>query len=584
MKWLWIPLALILVLVFAVACGGDEEEEATPTTAPATTAPATATPAQMAPTATPAHVATVTLAKPTTVATKVVPTPSGDQPKFGGTLRAVPLSTIPSVDPQLSPSRMCTGVLWAALEAPFAFDDDWNIRPLIVDTWETSSDGLTWTFKIRSGLEFHNGEPVTAEDVVGSWARSAEGKAPMPKLVNDSFVESIDAIDATTFKMVLSGPTGLVLNSLTAVLGGRSPRVSAKAQWSLPVSEFANEHTGTGPFKFVSWDQGNRVVQERWEGYDAQKLSEPPSFTAGGHTAYFDRIEWLEIPDPATRISALVAGEIEWLDDFSADFRKNVEDGPLTTVVSSQSVRQVIVWPNLDHPPFDSFTARQAVMAGLNNEDILEATFGGSKDENWTTCPSLYGCGFMTSPFSNDTGSQGLYNQNNIAAARKIMEDGGLMGTQIKVHSPEGHWLGTLVKVLEQNLREIGFDTEYIATDWPSLSSKIYRSEPQAWDISGNGSQMSGDFHPVQYASRVLNNSNNYTDPSGRMEKLFYDLPRASTQAEQIAISSQIQEVYYEELPFFLLGYQAPIFGWNKDLRGLKPVSTPYFPDVWLDR
>ena len=540
---------LAAALVIALACGDDDEEEET-------------------------AAATGAKAVPTTAA------PSAGVAKFGGTVRAVPLSTIPSIDPQLSTSRMTVGILMASGEGAFAFDDEWAIQPMLVDTWKTSADSLTWTFTIRSGLKFHNGEPVTAADVVGSWKRAAT-RARIPKLVANEFMESMEATDGITFQIVLKEPTGLILRALTPRLSGTSPRVSPKSIWDSG-DELSKELISTGPFKWVSWDQGNRVIQEKWADY--QSRSEPPSWNAGGHTAYLDGITWLEVPDAATRVSALAAGEIEWLDDFSADFRPTVEDSQHAKIVVSQSVRQLMVWPNSEHSPFDNVVVRRALMLGLDNEAILEGVVGGAKDKNWTACPSIFGCGFMTSPFSSNAGSQGIYNQHDVAAAKKMLDEAGLMGVTVRVHGAEDHWLGTLAKILVENLEEIGFKVEYIPTDWAALSTKIYRGQPTVWEVSGSGTQLSGDFYPLQMQGVFTGGTNNFKDPSGRIEELFAALPRAQTLKEQIDIGRQIQEFYYENAPYIHVGYQAPIFGWSEKLRGVKPVAAPYFVDAWLEQ
>ena len=560
-----ITLFLTLLIMMGVACSsGDREEEARAAgpAPPTAVIEQTAAPAAVIPSAPTPDVA-----------------PSGDEAKFGGTLRAVPLSTIPSIDPQLSTSRMTVGILMASGEGAFAFDDDWNIQPMLVDTWKTSSDGLTWTFTLRSDLKFHNDEPVTAEDVTGSWKRAAT-RARIPKLVADQFLESIEPTTLDTFQVTLKEPTGLVLRALTPRLAGTAPRVSPKSIWSQG-DELVTELISTGPYRWVSWDQGSRVIQERWVDY--QSRSEPPSWNAGGHKAYIDRIEWLEIPDAATRVSALATGEIDWLDDFSADFRGTVEESPYATIVTSQSVRQLMVWPNSDHAPFNDVKARNALMIGLDNEAILEGVIGGEKDENWTPCPSIFGCGFMTSPFTTDAGSQGIYNQHNIEEARRLLEEAGHMGERVRVHGPEDHWIGTLAKILGENLEEIGFEVEYLPTDWAALSTKIYRSQPAVWEVSGSGTQLSGDFHPLHLQSVVRGGTNNYEDPTGRIDGLFEALPRAQTMEEQIKISDEIQEFYYEEAPYIHVGYQAPIFGWSVRLRGVKPVAAPYFVDAWLE-
>ena len=152
-------LLTVFSLVFVVACGDDDEEEATPTkAAPA----ATATSKPAAPTAVPTKVMGATpqpgLPTPTAIAQEVPK--DSDQAKMGGTVKAIPQASIASLDPQFAGATVSLYTASNVTESAFTRDDSLQVAPMLVDTWEISADQLTWTFTLRSGLKFHNGEPV----------------------------------------------------------------------------------------------------------------------------------------------------------------------------------------------------------------------------------------------------------------------------------------------------------------------------------------------------------------------------------------------------------------------------------------
>src|SRR6202000_369848 len=134
-----------------------------------------------------------------------------------------------------------------------------EIQPQMVDTWKTSDDGLTWTFTLRDGLEWHDGKPVTGEDCVASIKRWAAKDSMGQKLMSE--VSELSAPDAKTIKMVLKEPYGLVLDSLgkpSANMAFMMPKRVADGDPNTQITDY----TGSGPFIFKKdeWKPGERAV------------------------------------------------------------------------------------------------------------------------------------------------------------------------------------------------------------------------------------------------------------------------------------------------------------------------------------
>ncbi len=198
--------------------------------------------------------------------------------------------------------------LWSR-DTLYGVDDNLVPQRQMVENETTSADGLVWTFKLRSGLKFHDGEPVRARDVVASitrWsARDAIGRAI--KAIQQELV----AVDDLTFRWQLTRPFPRMLFALGK---NNSPCCFIMPERIAVTDPFKQitEHIGSGPMRFKrdEWTPGARAVFERFDGYVPRQ--EKASWMAGGKIMSVDRIEWLTMPDPATASAALLNGEIDW--------------------------------------------------------------------------------------------------------------------------------------------------------------------------------------------------------------------------------------------------------------------------------
>ena len=179
--------------------------------------------------------------------------------KRGGTLRFVPHADLKIVDPIWTTAYITRNHGYMIFETLFALDDDLKIRPQMVDKFTTSRDAMKYSFTLRDGLKFHDGQAVTAEDCVASlkrWgARDAVGRLMMASR------SKMAPVDRKTFTIELEQPFGLVLDALGKPSASPSFIMPARVAATDP-NEQIKEVIGSGPFKFAKddWQPGNRVV------------------------------------------------------------------------------------------------------------------------------------------------------------------------------------------------------------------------------------------------------------------------------------------------------------------------------------
>src|SRR5215475_14319941 len=232
------------------------------------------------------------------------------------TVRVVMHSDVKVIDPVWSPAPITRNHAYMIYDTLFAIDERLQVKPQMVESWSTSPDGLTWTFKLRDGLEWHDGKPVTAEDCVASIQRWAKRDSMGQKLALS--VQDYKIVDDKSFQIVLKqkfGPLVEAIGKPSVVVPFMMPKRVAELD---PMKQL-EDTTGSGPFVFKKdeWKPGEKLVYVKNPKYKPR--SEPMSGLAGGKVVNVDRVEWIWIPDPETQLNALLAGEIDMIESVPND-------------------------------------------------------------------------------------------------------------------------------------------------------------------------------------------------------------------------------------------------------------------------
>jgi peptide/nickel transport system substrate-binding protein len=392
-------------------------------------------------------------------------------PAAAQTLRVAPHSDLKVVDPIWTSALISVNHGYMVYDTLFALDDELAVQPQMVDRYETSVDKLTWTFTLRDGLAWHDGQPVTAEDCVASLKRWAARDSMGQKLM--SYVAALDARDPRTIRMALKEPYGLVLQTL-AKPGANVPfMMPARVAATDPNQQIA-DFTGSGPFIFKrdEWRPGEKVVYVRNPNY--RPRGEPASGLAGGKVVKVDRVEWIWIADPQTQVDALLKGEIDMIEAPPHDLLPLLAaDKNIALVVTNPPGRQLAFRFNVLHKPFDNAKARQAAAYAFNQKDFLESVIG---DPQWyRECKSLFPCG---SPLQSTKGWDDKLN-SDFATARRRLQEAGYDGTPIVLmQSTDLVGLSNLAPVAKSLLEKAGFKVDLQAMDWQTLVSRRTRKDP----------------------------------------------------------------------------------------------------------
>ncbi|HYD08435.1 MAG TPA: ABC transporter substrate-binding protein [Reyranella sp.] len=403
---------------------------------------------------------------------------------FGGaaeaqtTFRVVNHSDLKILDPIWTTAYIVRNHGYMIYDTLFALDGNLEIKPQMVDKWTTSPDKLTWTFTLRDGLEFHDGTPVTAEDVVPSLKRWS-ARTPYGQLLWTKVAE-VKALDPKTFQLQLKSPTGIVLPALAQPSGAAfiMPKKVAETDPFKQIDEF----TGSGPFIFLKdqWKPGDKTVYVKNPTYKPR--AEPPSGLSGGKIAKVDRVEWVAISDQQTAMNALIKGEIDMIESPQHDLFKVMEAEPNVKLVTlNKWGNQYIFRFNQLHPPFDNAKARQALYYAFNQKDFLDGVIGDPK--YYKTCKAMFMC---DTPYASTKGFDDKLD-SNFAKAKELVKESGYDGRPvILMHSTDLYVLANLAPVAKSLMERAGFKVDMHSMDWQTLVSRRAKKDPPdkgGWNV-----------------------------------------------------------------------------------------------------
>jgi peptide/nickel transport system substrate-binding protein len=490
-------------------------------------------------------------------------------------LRVAPETLSRILDPHFTTSFTTRDFGYLVFDTLFAVDDKFEPKPQMVERFTLSDDKLTYTFVLRPGLKWHDGQPVTAADCVASIRRWAS-RDPMGQTLT-KFMASLEAVDAGTIKLVLKEPYGLVLDSL-AKIGAPVPFMMPERIARTPGSEQVKEIVGSGPYKFRAdlHEPGVKIVLDKFADY--QPRPEPPVWASGGKVAKIDRIEMLGMPDAQVQVSALIKGEVDYLERVPADILELIDakSGAKAEVVSDFGF-QAIMRMNHLQPPFDNVKVRQAVAHAVDRS--LYAAVVAGDPQFASACPAVFGCGM---PYESREGVPAFH----IAAAKAMLKDANVDFSKpiVMLHVANAPGIAALGNVTRQVLVDLGFKVDMQAMDFQTFATRRLNTKSTAeggWNIAHTTNSVPDQGSPLSNPFLVATGHPTAawgwpTDPA--IEALRLKFATAADAAARKSIAQQIQVLSYEHVLYVPLAQFTTPSAWRSNLQGVlkSPVMLLY--------
>lgn len=508
------------------------------------------------------------------MAASTLPMPAFAQGKTS-TLKIIKNQNLGSVDPIWTTAAATQDFGFMVFDTIVGVDADYVPKPQMAEGWTIEDGDKTYTFKLREGLKFHNGEPVRSADCIASirrWAaRDVAGQ--MVAAVTDS----MDVIDDRTFRIRLKSPFPLFLDAIGKLSPASCIIMPESIAKTDPLKQIP-EAIGSGPFKFLTseWIPGQKASFAKFDGYVPR--SEPFSGLAGNHAALVDRVEWSFIGDAATAAAAMQAGEQDYWDGLPVDLVPLMKDSG-NFVVGPRNTGGVYYTFVMNHlqPPFNNPAIRQAVAMAVDQTEYLAAATGGLP-ENGGTCTSFYTC---NSPYASEEGAAVL-KQKNMEKAQAALKAAGYAGEKVVfIGANEPPALAAIAQVSEDLLRRMGFNVEFVTTDFAGMIQRRVNKGPvdkggwSAFNSTYGGVDMRNPS--VNSLLRGAGDGSWFGWPTNaRLEELRNRWFLLNDMTERVKVAHDIQVEAFKTLPYIPICYSYPPVAYSKKLTGVtrQPINS----------
>ena len=493
-------------------------------------------------------------------------------------LRFVPQANLSSLDAVAGTQYVVRNAAAMVWETLYGVDSSFTPHPQMCEGHEVSADFRTWTFRLRPGLKWHDGEAVTTRDVIASLDRWMV-RDTMGQVIR-SRLDALEALDDRSFRFRLNKPFTKMLFALGK---SNAPMALIMPERIARTSPFQliKDYVGSGPMKFRAdeWVPGSRAVFEIFAGY--QPRPEPGDWLAGGRRMNFDRIEWQILPDAATAGAALQNGEVDWwetpIPDLVPLLRRNRD---IVVDIADPLGNLGSLRMNHLYPPFSDVRARRALLMAASQPDYMEAVCGGD-EALWQATASFFTPG---TPLYTEDGGDLLKGPRHYDAARKLLADAGYNGekiilmvaTDIAITKAEGD-------VTADMLGKIGMNVDYQALDWGTVGARRAKKDPPGkggWHIFHTWHAGADCINPAPYTALDAGGAKAWFGwPSSQAVEdgivAWYD---AATPAAEKTAAAAINRAAFEDVVYIPTGFFRQYQAWRRNLSGV--VKAP-FPVFW---
>ncbi len=454
-------------------------------------------------------------------------------------------------------------VMLHVVEGLVGYTENGDVKPLLAKSVETSEDGLTYTFKLREDVKFHNGSPLTAEDVVWNWNRymaedtkwacrnDFSGKRSVE-------VTGIEATDAHTVVMKIAAPSAVLLQlmarpecGMTGILAKDS--IAADGSFVAPI--------GTGPFKWDQWKRGEFVRLAKFDGYTSPENDGKPDGMVGSKRPLVDGIKFSAIPDASTVKAGLLSGALDTA-EVSADLMPEFKDNAaVQLIVKRNNGKNLLYFQTLD-PVLKNVGVRRAMAEALDLDQLVAAISNNTGVANASMVS-------VDSLFYSDTQKKKI--AMDLEKAKKNLADAGYKGEPITIIANKRGNVPSFqaAVVVQAMMQQVGLNIQIEVLDYATQVDR----------------RRSGKYQVIsQSVTPRLDPALMFTFYVGDKDKdasLMWDDPKAielmnaaykeADREKRQAIFDEFHDLMLDQVPGIFMYDMVDIWGASKKLKG-EPV------------
>jgi peptide/nickel transport system substrate-binding protein len=458
-----------------------------------------------------------------------------------------------TLDPQKTAGTLTFQTVKSIYDTLVEPDANGKIVPALAESWDVSPDELTWTFRLRKGVVFHNGDKLTARDAKASFVRIMDKATASPKASEFQAMASIETPDDTTLVIHLKEPAAPFIASLASGWGAILPQSLIAAG-----HDFGSQPVGTGPFKLKEWVRDNRIV-----------LQKNPSYWMKGQPK-LDEVVIHIIPERAVQVQGLLSGQLHVSDIVDKDDVPALEANQNVAVEKSLTAMILVMSVNCSHPVLKELRVRQAITQAIDKQKILDVAYGVGKP---VATFMDYG-----NPYYKDFTA--LYPYDPQKAKTLLAEAGVTPDTAFEITIPQNYELHVKAgEMYQAMLAAVGLNVKIKLVDWSTWLSEVYKASKFDLTVIGHTGKLDpdgtlGGYGKGKYVQWI----------NPQAAELIEKARKVSKFESRKALYDQVLEIMAREVPFVYLGTPYRYTAHRKNVTGFRVTpSLDTFDFRWTE-
>lgn len=472
----------------------------------------------------------------------------------GGTVKVSVGSEPDNLDPMLSSATDTSAIMMNVFEGLLGFNEKGEFIPALAKSYDISEDGLTYSFKLKQGIKFHDGADFTSKDVKYTYEKLAglNEEAALNETLNQ-LLASVETPDDYSVNLVLKEKNAGFLS---------------KATISVVEKDYTQNSTkpiGTGPFKFVEYIQGQKVILEKNQNYNTIEERVPS----------IDKVEFKIMTDANARLMGLKSGDL----DITSVDAKNVEalKNDYNMVQGPQNMVQLMALNN-SVEPFNNVKVRQAINYAVDKEEIINTVVNG----NGTKVDSFLSPS-MSTYFNTDL--KNCYDTDIEKAKALLKEAGYENGFKMTITVPSNYQTHVdTAQVIKNQLSKIGIEADIQLIEWAQWLDTVYAKANYQATIIGHSGKLDPNDFLNRFDSSYDKNYFKFSDP--QYDELIHQAALSTDEVKRVELFKECQQLLVDQAAAVFIQDPDVIYAASKKVQGMKnyPVTFLDMSSISLTR
>jgi len=478
----------------------------------------------------------------------------------GGDLVYLQQSTPPTLDAMVSTEQGVRNISMHIFEMLVALDEKANPVPDLAQDYAESADGLTYTFRLRPGVTFHNGKKLTAEDIKATFQRYGRIGTDRGDF---ALIADIAVVDPATLRLTMKQRVPSFIEQISSP---RAPMIVIPAEQA-DREPGKLDLIGTGPFQLVEYVPDSHAKLKRFDAYAPNMNYAGPDGLAGRKVVNVETLTFRIMPEANARVAALetrAAHMSEQIPNLTAQRLKDSKDIKVITLMPWSMAFLIL---NAGSGPTANLALRRAIQIGIDAEEAMEISTDGVYRLN-------HGFNYPESQYNNGDIGRDRYNKNDKAKAKALLQEAGYKGEEVVIlATAQIATIKAQAVVIGEQLKALGLNVRVDVSDSPTYIAKA--GQPEGWSIYVGEFGLAPWLGPYGLPNFWTGPKNWQKKPDPALDAAFLDLKSKPTLKERQDAGNRFYSRLYDEAYAVKLGDNGLLQAVRSELVDFKPYRVP---------